>query len=71
MTDEWEYGESWMEGDQRVYLRVGSKRAAEEAVAETSRGYPFPEENYVVRRHPATAWEPLSPDARDGESDAH
>lgn len=71
MSDvEWEYGASWIEGDKRVYRFMESEWHAERAVAQASLGYPFPEENYVVRRHPASAWEPLSPDARGGDDHA-
>lgn len=30
-------------------------------------GYPYPEENYLVRRHSATSWEPFTPTGKENE----
>lgn len=53
----WEYGASWLEGDERVYMPTENDWRARVEVQRMNQGYEFPNENYVVRRHPASEWE--------------
>lgn len=55
---EWEYGVSWLEGEDRVHLPVDSAWRAGVEVRRISLGYPNPEENFVSRRRKAGPWEP-------------
>lgn len=57
--DKWEYGASWLEGDERVYMPTENDWRAQVEVKRMNQGYDFPDENYVVRRRPASEWEAI------------
>lgn len=53
---EWEWGASWLEGDERVFMPTENDWRAEVEVNRMNMGYDFPDENYVVRRRKAGPW---------------
>lgn len=56
---EWEWGASWLEGDERVFMPTENDWRAEVEVNRMNMGYEFPDENYVVRRRKAGPWLPV------------
>lgn len=59
---EWEYGTSWLgspDPDDRLYELSGNAADAAGDLAELNRAYPYPEENFIVRRIPAGPWLPV------------
>ena len=65
--DDWEYGCSWLEGQERVYGIRDDEWTAKNDLHRMNLGYPYPEENYLVRRHSATSWEPFTPTGKETE----
>lgn len=65
--DDWEYGCSWLEGQERVYGIRDDEWTAKNDLYRMNLGYPYPEENYLVRRHSATSWEPFTPTGKETE----
>jgi len=65
--DDWEYGCSWIEGQERVYGIRDDEWTAKNDLHRMNLGYPYPEENYLVRRHSATSWEPFTPTGKETE----
>lgn len=57
---EWEHGVSWLEGDARVFMPTEDEWRAGVELQRMNQGYPYPEENYVVRRIKAGEWEKVS-----------
>lgn len=62
---DWEYGVSWLEGADRVFMPTEDDWRARVEIKRMNQGYPYPEENYVVRRSPAGPWVPLE---QEGDS---
>lgn len=56
-AQEWEYGVTWLEGSERVYMPVTDDWRAGVEVKRMNQGHAHPEENYVVRRRRAGCWE--------------
>ena len=65
--DDWEYGCSWIGGQERVYGIRDDEWTAKNDLHRMNIGYPYPEENYLVRRHSATSWEPFTPTGKETE----
>jgi hypothetical protein len=54
---DWEYGLSWLDGDERVYSLTEDEWHAGNALIRANTSYPYPEENYVARRRKAGPWQ--------------
>jgi len=65
---EWEYGVSWLEGEERIYVDRDSDWEAANDLARMNLGYPYPEENFMVKRRPAGPWVPADTPTPDFES---
>ena len=56
-----------LKGKERVYGIRDDEWTAKNDLHRMNIGYPYPEENYLVRRHPATSWEPFTPTGKETE----